>query len=136
MAEQGAFGVQLKISVSATLTIVANLLDVAFPEFEKYLADSTAHDSSGGYVEYISSGVRELKEFKATLGWDTSETTHAAIVTAFDSDDYVAMSIEDPNGNEVIAFNAHIKKIGRIGKIKEMFKCDVTIQPTGQPTIT
>lgn len=136
MAEQGALGVQLKITVAAVLTAVANLLDVSFPEFEKFLADSTSHGSPGGFTEKISSGVREVKEFKATLGWDISETTHAAIVAAFDSDSYVAMSIEDPSSNEVISFNAHINKIGRIAKIKDEYKCDVTIAPTGQPTIT
>jgi hypothetical protein len=135
MAEQGAIGVTLKITVTAVLTAVANLLDVAFPEQEKFLADSTSHGSADGYVEYISSGVRELKSFKATLGWDVSEPTHAAMVTAFASDSYLAMSIEDPSANEVISFNGHVQKIGRVTKIKDMYKCDVTIQPTGVPTI-
>ena len=136
MAEQGGFGVVLKITVSAALTAVANLLDVEFPEFEKVVVESTKHSSPGGYAEYIATGLREMKSFKATLGWDAAETTHAAVLAAFDSDSTVNMSIQDPDGAEVIAFAAHITKLGRMSKQREQYKCDVTIQPTGQPTIT
>ena len=136
MAEQGGFGVIVKIDVSATLTAVAGLLDVDFPEFEKYVADMTDHSAPGGYTEYISTGVREVKEFSMTLAWDSSSATHTAIIAAFDSDSTVNMSIEDPAGSEVIAFAAHIRKLGRIAKQRDGYKCTVTVQPSGVPSIT
>lgn len=135
MAKSGGYGVTVKIEISSVLTAIADVADVEFPEFEKYLADSTSHGSTGGYVEYISSGVRECKEFKMTLTWDKTANTHAALVTGFNSDSTVNMSIMDPKGQETISFAAHIRKLGRVAKIKAKYECTVTIQPSGQPTI-
>lgn len=132
---EGAFGVKLKITVSNTLTAIAHLEEVDYPEFEKTLAKIRCHDSAGGYPDYIDTGARDINSIKATLVWDVSESTHAAIVTAFDSTTPVGMSIEDPEGDEVITFDAHIQKVGRIAKSEDAFKCEVEIQPTGEPGI-
>ncbi len=136
MARQGGFGIKCKITVSATLTAITHILDAKFPKQEKILWEATGHDSTSGYVEHLATGVRQLSEFSLTLAWDDTETTHAALVTAFDSNAAVAMSIEDPGGAEVIAFSAHIKDLGRVSEIKGGYKCEVTIQPTGAPTIS
>lgn len=131
---QGGFGAVLKINVSG-LQAVTHVVDYEFPEFEKILAEITAHDSPGGYAEFISSGKRKMNAFTCKLVWDISETTHAAVVAAFDSDDAVNMSCEDPNGYEVIAFAAQISKLGRVAEQEEGYVCEVEIQPTGVPTI-
>lgn len=138
MATQGSFGVVLKIMVSTTLTAVAHLLDIAFPEQVKELADVTEHPSSAvtGYRTFIDSGIRDLAEFEATLLWDDADSTHAAIVAAFDATAAVSMSIEDPNGSEVIAFSGHIRSIGRLAAMADGYKARVRIKPTGAPTIT
>lgn len=135
MTVQGGFGAVLKITVASSLTAVARVRDFEFPEFEKILADVTTHDSPGGYAEHIATGKRQLNEFTCTLVWDREEATHDAIVAAFDSDDAVEMSTEDPDGSEVIVFDAHISKLGRIAEQEEGFTCEVSIQPTGIPTI-
>lgn len=134
MARQGGFGAVLKIDVSG-LQAVAYVKDFEFPEFEKLLADITSHDSPGGYQEMISTGKRQLNEFTCQLVWDVSQTTHDAMIAAFDSDDPVDMSAEDPDGTEVIAFAAHVSKLGRVAEQEEGYVCDVTIKPTGQPSI-
>ena len=138
MATQGGFGmvVSFQADTDTPLETIVNVLDGEIPEFEKFLADSTSHGSAGGYSEFIATGQRQMNSFKLTLGWDPADATHAALVTAFDSDSPVAMKVQDPNGDEVISFNAHIQKLGRVSKMKDMLKCEVTIQPTGQPTIT
>jgi hypothetical protein len=47
------------------------------------------------------------------------------------------MAVVSPDGtDENIAFAAHITKIGRIADQEDGYKCDVTIMPTGAPTIT
>ena len=135
MAGQGGFGVVLKIMVSTTLTAVANIIDVDFPEMEKILSESTGHDSTAGYAEYIATGKYKANEFSCTLTWDSADTTHAAIVTAFDAAAAVSMSIEDPDGVEVISGSAHIRTISRIGRQEEHFQAEVAIQPTGQWSI-
>lgn len=135
MAVQGGFGAVLKITTTG-LTAVTHVKDFEFPEFERVLAEITAHDSPGGYAEWISTGKRKLNEFSCTLVWDKSEATHAAIQTAFGSDTAVAMSVEDPGGTEVIAFNGFISKIGRTVDQEDAYLAEVSIQPTGQPTFT
>jgi hypothetical protein len=130
--------VVFKVMITTTLTAVANLLDIDFPEQTKELADNTPHPSNGvtGYRSWIDSGVRSLSEFTAVLGWDDASATHAALVTAFDATTALSMSIEDPAGNEVIAFSGFVRSIGRVAKIGDGYKCNVVIQPTGAPTIT
>lgn len=135
MATQGGFGLTIKIFTTA-LTAIVKVLDGEIPRFKRYLAEFTAHDSTDGYDEYISTGRRGLDKFKLTVGWDSTATTHAAIMTAFGSDTAVAMSVEDPAGDEVIAFSAFIEEIGRISKQKEGYTAEIVIQPTGKPTIT
>lgn len=133
---EGGFGVKLKISISSTLTAITKVLDVDFPTMEKMLAESTAHDSTDGWTEYTDTGKRRMGEMKAVIGWDSDDATHAAVLTAFASTTPVSMSIEPPSGDEVIAFSAHIAKLGRIAKQDDVYKCEVTIQPTGKPTIS
>jgi hypothetical protein len=133
---QGGFGVNLQIDVGTVLTAVTKVEEVTFPEFEKILAESTGHDSAGGYAEFIATGKRRLNEFTVSLIWDTSEATHAAMVTAFDSDAAVTCSVADPDGDETIQFEAHIRTVNRMTEQEDAFKAEVAIQPTGQPTIT
>jgi hypothetical protein len=136
MANQGGYGVQLKIMVSTTLTAIAAMKDVDFPKFTKFLAESTGHDATSGYYTATATGKRRLEPFTCLLEWDSVAATHAAIVTAFDSDSAVSMSIQDPDGVEVIAFSAHIEAITRISKQEDTYQAEVAIHPTGAPTIT
>lgn len=135
MTPQGGFGTVVKITVTSTLTAVAHAQDIEFPEFEKILADITGHDAPGGYEEIIATGKRKMNAFKLKLTWDVAEVTHAAMVAAFNSDDVVGMSVEDPDGAEVIAFDAHIAKLGRIAEQEEGYVCEVEVKPTGIPVI-
>ena len=136
MAMQGGMGVDFKIDVSSTLTVIAHLLDVDDLEFEKFLAEMTGHDASGGYAEWVDTGKRKINPLSCTIGWDDSESTHAEIISVFDATSAVDMSIEDPGGTEIVAFSAHIQKMGRVYKQEDGYKAKVTIQPTGAPTIT
>lgn len=133
--EQGGFGAKIKINISDTMTVIAKLLEFDPIELEKILADWTGHDSPGGYEEKIATGKRKVNPFTCTLGWDRSKPTHDAIQAAFDSDDTVTMSVEDRLGAEVIEFEVHIQKIGRIYEQEEGFRAEVNIEPTGMPEI-
>jgi hypothetical protein len=133
---QGGYGLIVKISITAVLTAIAELLDGEIPEFEKYIAEMTSHSATGGYAVFVATGKRKMNEFKITLGWDSDDVTHAAILSAFDSNASVNMSVTSVGTDEVIAFAAHVTKVGRISPQEDGYKCDVTIQPTGAPTIT
>jgi predicted secreted protein len=132
----GGFGLQVQISISSTLTTIVELIDGEIPEFEKFIAEMTGHNATGGYATFVATGKRKLNEFKITLGWDSDDSTHAAVLAAFDSDSPVNMKVISPGADESIAFAAHITKMGRVSAQEDGYKCDVTIQPTGAPTIT
>lgn len=135
MSYQGGYGAVIKIEVSNVLTAVAKVIEFDAVEMEKILADFTGHDSPGGYVEKIATGKRQLNPFSVTLGWDKTQATHAAIQTAFDSDETVQLSVEDRLGQEVLTMDVHIQKIGRIFEQEEGYRAEVNIEPTGIPTI-
>jgi len=136
MTTQGGFGLTVKILISAQQTAIADLLDGEIPEFEKFLAEMTPHNATGGYAVHVATGKRKMNEFKITLGWDSDDATHAAILAAFDSNSATTMQVLSPGADETIQFGAHIFKVGRISPQEDGYKCDVAIQPTGAPTIT
>jgi L-ascorbate metabolism protein UlaG (beta-lactamase superfamily) len=79
---------------------------------------------------------KDLEELTARLGWDATESTHAALLTAFDGTTAVSFSIADPSSNETITFEGHVRQIQRYSPAEDTFEVDVAIQPTGAPTIT
>lgn len=135
MAVQGGYGLICRINTGA-LTAIVDIVDASFPEQNKILADATTHDSTGGYREWIAVGLRELSEFTLTVLWDDAQATHAQALTSFVADTTVNMNIQDPDANETIAFAAHIKTIKRISEQEDVYKAEITVQPTGAPTIT
>jgi hypothetical protein len=131
----GGYGLTVKIKISSTMTAIAEVIDGEIPEFEKFIAEMSAHGDTGGYAKFVATGKRKMNEFKLTLGWDSDDATHAAILSAFDSNATVNMAIISPDGtDEVIAFVAHVSKIGRISPQEDGYKCDVTVQPSAAPT--
>jgi hypothetical protein len=136
MAQQGGFGVKVRITIASTLTAIIGVREVDLPKFEKVLAESTAHDAAGGYATYIDTGKRMINAFTITVNWDKLAATHAAVITAFNGTTAVNMNVEDPAGQETIAGAAFIKTIGRVAEQEEVYSCEVEIQPTGQWTIT
>jgi predicted secreted protein len=136
MAPQGGYGLKVKIDVAGLLTSIAYLESSDFPEMEKVLAEITHHGSTQGYAEWIATGKRKLNEFSMSLFWDIAAPTHAALQAAWESDSPVNFSIADPDEAEVIAFSAHVTKMGRVAEQEEGYRCNISIQPTGVPTIT
>lgn len=133
----GGFGLQVKITVGTTLTAITYLLDGSeLPKFKKFIADATPHSATGGWAKRVASGKRSLESFNVTLGWDSDEATHAAVLTAFESDASVSMSVVSPGSDETIAFSAHIEEISRAVEMEGLFTAEVMITPTGKPTIT
>lgn len=132
----GSFGVDLKIMISTTLTAITKLLDVEFPEQVAEVADNTPHDAASGYRTRIKTGVFSLEPFSATLEWDSDETTHAAVLTAFAATTAVTMAIASPGDDETIQFSGHVTRVGRITPLSGVYTAKVEITPTGAPTIT
>lgn len=133
----GGFGLQVNIMVGTSLTALTYLLEGSeLPKFKKFIAEATPHSSTGGWAKRVATGKRSAESFKVVLGWDSDEATHAAVRTAFDSDEPVSMSVVSPGSDETIAFSAHIEEIGLISPQEDAFTAEVMITPTGKPTIT
>lgn len=136
MAKSGGLGVQLKITISASLMLIAQMKDIEIPEQEAAVVDVTTHDSTSGYAEFIKSGLFKLGKAVATLVWDDSIASHTGIVAAFSATSPVAMTITTPATAEVLEFNGFVTRLGRESKIDGALMCKVEIQPTGALTIT
>lgn len=135
---EGGMGLSVKIMVGTTLTAMTYLLEGSeLPKFKAFIAEATPHNSTGGWAKRVHTGKRSLESFKVVLGWDSDETTHAAIQTAFDADSAVSMNVISPDGSdETIAFSAFIEEIARMTGQEDIYKAEVMITPTGKPTIT
>lgn len=137
MAATGGQGVELKITISTTLTEVVGMIeDVPFPEQMRELYTYVTHNSSSGYRQRLDTGVRELTEFTVKVLWDDTEATHAALLTALTSTTAVNFTIADPAAGEVIAFSGFVRRIARFGQQVGAYHAMVTIAPSGAPTIT
>lgn len=132
----GGFGLQVKIDIAASPTLITYLLEGEIPKFKKFIAEATPQDASGGYAVRVATGKRSLESFKVTLGWDSDETTHAAVMTAFDSNSPNTIAVLSPGTDETITFSAHIEEVGRMTKDEDAYKAEVLITPTGAPTIS
>lgn len=132
----GGFGLQVKIQSGTNLTAITYMIAGELPKFKKFIAEATPQSSTGGWAVRVATGKRSLESFKVTLGFDSDETTHAALQTAFDSESTVNMSVVSPGSDETIAFAAHIEEIGRIAEDEDYYKAEVMITPSGKPTIT
>jgi len=131
MARQGGFGAKLRINISSVMTAIVHIEDFEFPELEKLLVEVTGHDSPGGWSEQIPTGKKRANAFTCTLTWDRTQSTHQAVVAAFDSELPVELEAADPDEVETIAFEAHINKMGRITDQEGSYQCEVEVTPTG-----
>lgn len=136
MTAQGGFGLTAKIDVSGTPTAWTQIEEIEFPGFKKFIAESTTHDATSGYYTATSTGKRRLMPFRVVLAWDTSVSTHAAVITAFNAETDVTVSVDDPDGDETITFECQIEEVNRIATQEDILKCNVLIHPTGPASIT
>lgn len=136
MGIQGGFGVVFEMSIASVMTPVAHITEVKYPKLEKEIAEVTAHDSPGGYAEHIATGKFSLGELTFTLAWDGADSTHSALLAAYNSKQPVDFSIHSPDNTDSIAFSALVKSLEFGAEQDGFYQCEVTLQPTGQPTIT
>lgn len=135
MTRQGGFGAQIKIEITNVMTAVVNAKEISFPELEKVLADITAHDSPGGYAEWMDTNKRKMNEFTLKIGWDADEAAHAALLAAYEATTPAQFSVSNPDHTEVLVFDGWVRKVGRAVEQEDEYTCEITIQPTGIPQL-
>lgn len=132
MTASGGYGMTL--TFNGTAVVGVDSVDEIL--FSKFIAESTAHDSAGGYYEAVPTGKRRIEPFGMSIFWDINDGTHSDILDGFDADTSDQLSFADPDGDETIEFNAHVESIGRISEQEDAYRANVSIHPTGTATIT
>jgi hypothetical protein len=112
MATQGGLGTTLTYNSQS----ITKIMEVDWPEIEKVLAEVTAHDSTGGWEEFIATGKFTASDFTITVLWDKALAGHGALLTASGS--------------------AFVSSIAEESDMEDGHKATITISPTGNVTIT
>ena len=136
MTIQGAFGTEVKIDISTTLTVIAKVEAAAWPNQTAMIAEVTTHDSAQGYYEAIATGKKRLEGFTLGLIFDAAEATHAEILLALGDGEKKPFEVSDPQAQETILFDAFIESVERVSDQDQALKANVTIHPSGAPTIS
>lgn len=136
MSVSGGFGVDWKVDVSSTLTSVEHVREIEFPDEEHELTEVTAHDSPGGYTEWLATGRIRTEEFTVKLTWDDALATHQEIRTHHGDGTALNMSLTAPDGQETLTFDGLVRKLKRMSPQDGSYDMEVTILPTGQITLS
>ncbi len=83
MAGRLGYGLILKVganpaAVTATVTL-GGLTNIPPPPFSREMVDVTAHDSPGGFREFIG-GLKDPGEFSPTLNWIPGDATDLVLI--------------------------------------------------------
>ena len=120
--------------VSEAFTVIGEVTTLDPPELMQEAVEATNH-SSGGWREFIKSGLKELSEFKCTINYIPADSDAlVAIALAGTKHNF---KITFPNG-DVWAFNALITKFkpsGSDAKSSNTLTAEVTFRPSGTSTI-
>ena len=130
MADVSNYGIQLLASSTSIGTIVS----VDPPEVVQEAIETTNH-GGGGFKEFISSGLKELKDFTATVSLDT---TGVGLVDDLLEGTETAYTMVFPDADATtITFSALItsaKPSSADAASPEQLTLEITFQPTGSFT--
>ena len=132
MARKGGWGGALTYNSQS----ITKITEVEYPEVEKTLAETTAHDSTGGWPEFLASGRFSAGEFACDLVWDKALTGHAALLTAYNAGTAATFSLVSPGSGVTYGGSARVKNIDEMAAQDGAYAAKVTFEPTGAITIT
>lgn len=126
------FGALIKKEAGAVYSVIGQVVSLEPPELISEVVESTNH-SSAGYREYISGGLTELGEFKATINFE--KTVMSGLYNDLTGGTVGNYEIDFPDtGNTVWKFSALVKSIkpGTADAQKpEVLQAEIAFQPTG-----
>jgi predicted secreted protein len=132
MATQGGLGTTLTYNSQS----ITKIMEVDWPEIEKVLAEVTAHDSTGGWEEFIATGKFTASDFTITVLWDKALAGHGALLTAHNNGTAHAFSLVGPGTALTVSGSAFVSSIAEESDMEDGHKATITISPTGNVTIT
>lgn len=108
---------------------IGDVVSIDPPEFMNPAIESTNH-SSGGKRQYVTSGLQEMAEFKATINYEIADI--AQVVTDLKAGTKKAYTITYPNAHKqtFLAIATGIKPQPADATKPETLKAEITFQPT------
>lgn len=139
MAGRDAFGTQLRRGDNAgtVFTTIANVTSIGGPERSRDTIDVTAHDSPGGWMEFIGS-LKDGGEISCDINYDPAELTHD-LDDDFDDVDPRKWHIVILPGTEdehTWALNAILTKLGDEFPYDDKMARSMTLKVSGKPVLT
>jgi predicted secreted protein len=141
MAGRDGFGTLFQRATGAapgtTYQTIANVTNIGGPERTRETIDVTAHDSPGGWMEFLG-GLKDGGEISLDINYDPSEPTHDL------DDDFDDV---DPRNYRIILLpdteDEHTWQIkGILTNVSDEFPYDdkmarsITVKVTGKPVLT
>ena len=140
MAGVTSFGTLLKAGNAASpegFTTIANLGDIDGPELATNMEDVTSHDSTSGYDEVMPDGVLGVGEISFELNYDPANATHknsaGGVIYAWANKTKRNYQLVYSGGTW--AFSGYVTKFTPKAAVRGVLKADVSIKPTGTPTL-
>lgn len=140
MSGRDGFGTLFKrattITPGTTYETIANVTNISGPERKRETIDVTAHDSPGGWMEFLG-GLKDGGEIQLDINYDPAETTHDL------DDDFDDV---DPRNYQIVILPATIDEWtwsfkGVLTNLGDEFPYDdkmarsMTVKVTGKPTL-
>jgi predicted secreted protein len=136
-----AYGTLLKLGDGASpevFTTIAEVVDIGGPALELDMIETTSHDSTAGWEEFVG-GILRSGEVSLEINYDPAGATHDASTGLIA--DMVARTLRNfelvfPDaGSTTWGFSAYVQKFEPGAPVAEKLSASVTLKVSGQPTL-
>lgn len=119
----------------STFVTIGHLTDITPPALFQEIFEYLRHDGPG-YRERMPT-FADTEEMTFTVLYDSADTNHAALMTAFASRSNANWRITyTDTGTEVWTFRGYVTRIEGTAAVEELNTRTFTVRPTGTVTIT
>jgi len=143
---EGGYGVTFNIgdgnvASSPTYTAIAQVKTWNGVGIAAMMSETTHHASTGGYKEFVPSGLFEVDDIELGLVFDITTATHAnasgGLTHALLNKTELAYQMVLPDaGNTTFTFDAYCQKVVYASPKEEHVDAAVTLKVTGQVTLS
>ncbi|MET0419010.1 MAG: phage tail tube protein [Actinoplanes sp.] len=140
MSGRDGFGTQLKrattITPGTTYEVIANVTSIGGPERTRETIDVTAHDSPGGWMEFIG-GLKDGGEISCDINYDPAEATHD-IDDDFDDSvprNWQIVILPGDDDEHTWSFKAILTTLGDEFPYDDKMSRSLTLKVSGKPTL-
>jgi len=133
MTDQTGFGTKIAISDDgSSYADIAGIHDtIGGPEMTADAVETTDHDSTGGYREYIG-GLKDSGEVGFKINWDPADAQHDVLVAAVGEKKYWRITF--PDGSSTATFQGILTKYVPDVPLDDRMTAEIAIKVSGQVT--